>query len=157
VISGIEESVQVGINVGGRVKRLRTRFYDYVEGIAPNRVFVETKAWLPQNVRGNVKNYLVGKNVNKTGDMADNEGAQLMMDLLSWRDKGFSGHRWELDHDSVDVFKDELIKQLKTNVEVRKHMQNVLEIADKNEFKNTINEIVRKLQSSDEFVVAVLI
>ncbi len=156
VISGIEESVTVSITVGGRAKAIRNRFYDYVEGVAPNRIFVETKAWLPQNVRGNVKNYLVGKNVNKTGDMAGNEGAQLMTDLLSWRDNGFSGHRWELDHDSVDVFKDELIKQLKTNTEVRKHMQNVLEIADKNEFKNTIAEIVKRIKNSDEFVVAVL-
>lgn len=156
MISGIEESVKVGINVGGRIKTLRTRYYDYVEGIAPNRVFVETKAWLPQNVRGNVKNYLVGKNVNKTGDMADNEGAQLMTDILNWRSKGFSGHRWELDHDSVDVFKDELIKQLKTNVEVRKHMQNVLEIGDDDIFKTTINKIIDEVEVSDEFVVAVL-
>lgn len=155
VISGIEESVTVSITVGGRAKAIRNRFYDYVEGVTPNRIFVETKAWLPQNVRGNVKNYLVGKNVNKTGDMAGNEGAQLMTDLLSWRDNGFSGHRWELDHDSVDVFKDELIKQLKTNTEVRKHMQNVLEL-DKDEFIEEIDEIISELKDSDEFVVAVL-
>lgn len=131
-------------------------FYDYVEGVTPNRIFVETKAWLPQNVRGNVKNYLVGRNVNKTGDMAGNEGAQLMTDLLSWRNKGFSGHRWELDHDSVDVFKDELIKQLKTNTEVRKHMQNVLEIADDKVFGRQIKEMIDELEDSDDFVVAVL-
>lgn len=156
VISGIEESVQVSITVGGRAKAIRNRFYDYVEGVTPNRIFVETKAWLPQNVRGNVKNYLVGRNVNKTGDMAGNEGAQLMTDLLSWRDNGFTGHRWELDHDSVDVFKDELIKQLKTNTEVRKHMQNVLEIADDKVFGRQIKEMIDELEDSDDFVVAVL-
>jgi len=140
-IKGIEAQHTVTI----RGKALRSRLYDYIEELGGQITHVECKAWLPGNVASLVKRSLKG---------TTKHGEQLMVDLLDWQRKGFTGNRWEFDsQEAVDTFKSSVTDILKSDNNVREVMSGHLGI-DVKDFNDEFLE--EALEELDNFVEAVI-
>ena len=93
----------------------------------------------------NVRTYLLGKG-KVIGDKKEclGEGAQLLMDLMSYAQQGFTGHKWVFHKDmaeSKDLFKTEVFKNLSDNREIRDRLMGYLKKNNEDELDDWIEEL----------------
>ncbi len=134
----MRETVKSGDN------ELRDRIYDAWAEIDGVLTKVEAKSWIASGMPANVRTYLLGKG-KVVGDKKEylGEGAQLLMDLMSYAQQGFTGHKWVFHKDmaeSKDLFKTEVFKNLSDNPEIRDRLMGYLK-KDEEQFKLWIKEL----------------
>lgn len=103
---------------------LRDRQYDVIVDINGVLTKIEAKSWVKDGIEANTKHHLLGEGVkNASGIKVYNDkGAQLLMDLMSYSQKSFTGHKWIFHKDMIgseEIFKSVVFKNLRENSELR--------------------------------------
>ncbi len=131
------------VTIGG--KALRDRRYDVIVDIGGVLTKIEAKSWISSGISANTKSYLLGKAVKNADGVTEytDKGAQLLMDLMSYSQNGFKGHKWVFHKDMVGkeaVFRSEIFKNLRDNSELRSRLMGHLN-KSKKELKVWIKDL----------------
>lgn len=136
---------------------LRDRQYDVIVDINGVLTKIEAKSWVKDGIEANTKRYLLGDGVkNAKGIKVYNDkGAQLLMDLMSYSQQKFKGHKWIFHKDMIgseEIFKSEIFKNLRENSELRQRLMGHLNM-NKRQLKTWVDALESNFDSFIEVVI----